>query len=197
MEKVYEYEKTKEICILDYYPNKLQEFMELTPEQMVVSQFVIDFKNGYRPASILAAKMVAQIIGKHFELDKASVVFIPIPASTREDTAKRYRLFSYLVSQYCHVADGRKWVNNWREVEKKHLSQDHKIKDDKNRWFIDYSKVKGACAIVFDDVATTGETSADFSRRLEECGAKVIGKVFLANSYFWKGHHKGRRPNHY
>ena len=38
MEKVYEYEKTKEICILDYYPNKLQEFMELTqvfPEHVI------------------------------------------------------------------------------------------------------------------------------------------------------------------
>ena len=55
---------------------------------------------------------------------------------------------------------------------------------------IDYSKVKGARVIIFDDVATTGETSADFIRRLEECGAKVIGKVFLANSYFWKVHQK-------
>ena len=190
MEKVYDYEDIKEICILDYYPSKLQGMMELTPEQMVVSQFVIDFKNGHRPASILAAKMVAKIIGKHFELDKEPVVFIPVPASTREDTAKRYSLFSYLVSQHCHVTDGHRWVNNWREVEKKHLSQDHKINDDKNRWFIDYSKVKGARVIIFDDVATTGETSADFIRRLEECGAKVIGKVFLANSYFWKVHQK-------
>ena len=70
MEKVYDYEDIKEICILDYYPSKLQGMMELTPEQMVVSQFVIDFKNGHRPASILAAKMVAKIIGKHLQPSK-------------------------------------------------------------------------------------------------------------------------------
>ena len=190
MEKVYDYEDTKEICILDYYPNKLQGMMELTPEQMVVSQFVLDFKNGHRPASMLAAKMVAKTIAKHFILDAEPVVFIPIPASNREDTAKRYNLFSHLVSQYCNVTDGHAWVNNWREVEKKHLSQDHKIGDDKNRWYVDYSKIKGARVIIFDDVATTGETSADFIQRLEDCGAKVIGKVFLANSYFWKRHRK-------
>lgn len=190
MEKVYEYEYMKEICILDYYPNKLQDMMELTPEQLVVSQFILDFKNGHRPASILAAKIVAKILDKHFELNEESVVFIPIPASKREDTVKRYHLFSYLVSQHCHVIDGHTWVNNWREVEKKHLAQDHIVNDDKKRWYVDYTKIKGAKAIIFDDVATTGETAADFTQRLEECGAKVIGKVFLANSYFWKRHQK-------
>lgn len=196
MEKVYDYEDIKEICILDYYPNKLQGMLEMTPEQLVVSQFVLDFKDGHRPASILAAKMVAKIIDKHFELVKEHVVFIPVPASTKEDTDKRYHLFSYLVSQYCHVTDGQRWVSNWREVEKKHLSPNHRISDDKNRWFVDYSKVKGARVIIFDDVATTGETSADFIQRLEDCGAKVIGKVFLANSYFWKRHQKekGNQP---
>ena len=30
MEKVYDYEDIKEICILDYYPSKLQGMMEIT-----------------------------------------------------------------------------------------------------------------------------------------------------------------------
>ena len=183
MEKIFEYENLKEISILDYYPTKIQESTELTPEQQIVSQFIINFKNGYQPASILAAKIVAKTINKHFNLEKEKLVFIPIPASNSEDTTKRYHLFSYLVSQKCHVTDGHTWVKNWQETEKKHLSQDHSVQDDKNRWFVDYSKIKNAKVIIFDDISTTGETAASFIQRLEECGAKVIGEVFLASTF--------------
>ena len=187
MEKIYEYEGIKEISILDYYPNKLQDIIELTPEQHVVNQFILDFKNGHRPASILAAKLVSKTIINHFDLTN-SIVFIPIPASTREETYKRYNLFSYCVSQNCKITDGRSWVKNWNEVEKKHLSKDHTIQDEKNRWFVDYSKIKQTNVIIFDDVVTTGETSGDFVTRLENCGATIIGKIFLARSFYKKGH---------
>ena len=183
MEKIYEYETMKEISILDYYPTKIQETTELTPEQQIVSQFIISFKNGYQPASVLAAKIVAKTIAKHFNLEKEKPVFIPIPASKNEDSTKRYHLFSYLVSQKCAVIDGQTWVKNWQETEKKHLSQDHIVQDDKNRWFVDYAKIKNAKVIIFDDISTTGETAASFIQRLEECGAKVIGEVFLASTF--------------
>ena len=183
MEKIYEYENMKEISILDYYPTKIQESSELTPEQQIVSQFVINFKNGYQPASVLAAKIVAKTISQHFNLGQERPVFIPIPASNNEDTIKRYHLFSYLVSQRCPVIDGHTWVKNWQETEKKHLSQDHIVQDNKNRWFVDYAKIKNAKVIIFDDISTTGETAASFIQRLEECGAKVIGEVFLASTF--------------
>ena len=48
MAKIYEFEGIKEISILDYFPSKLHKRMNLTPEQQIVSQFIIDFKNGYK-----------------------------------------------------------------------------------------------------------------------------------------------------
>ena len=173
----------KKISILDYFPTKIQETKELTPEQQIVSQFVINFKDGYQPASVLAAKIVAKTISQHFNLEKEKPVFIPIPASNTEDTYKRYHLFAYLVSQKCPVIDGHTWVKNWQETEKKHLSKDHIVQDDKNRWLVDFSKIKNAKVIIFDDISTTGETAATFIQRLEECGAKVIGEVFLASTF--------------
>lgn len=189
MAKIYEFEGIKEISILDYFPSKLHKRMNLTPEQQIVSQFIIDFKNGYKPASILAAKIVSQIITENFNLNEDTIVFIPIPASTKDDTKKRYGLFSYLVSQNCHVIDGQHLAKNWRETDKKHLSVNHTINGDEHkRWFIDYNKTKNIKAVIFDDVATTGETAACFIQRLEKGGAKVIGEIFLASSFHLKSH---------
>ncbi len=180
--------KTKEIFILNYFPKKIQEKMDLSPEERIVSQFVYDFKEGHRPISILAAKLVAQAINTHFNLENEKVLFTPIPASNRQATHNRYNLFSYLVSEKCNVIDGHKLVNNWVETEQKHLSQNHAIKEENNRWFVKYSEMRKAKVIVFDDILTTGDTAAKFTRRLESCGAKVIGKVFLAKTINLKQH---------
>ena len=184
MERVFNYEDgTKEIFLLTYYPVKYQASLDLEPEQLIVSQFILDFKNGHRPASALAAKFVADALRKHFDLNKENIVLIPIPASNKEDSDKRYNLFCYLVSQNCNVVNGREWVRNQRDGEKKHLTANHVLQDDQNRWYVDDAKIKNAHVVVFDDLATTGETAYDFSLRLEEAGAKVIAKIFLAGTY--------------
>ena len=181
MEKVFKYDDgTKEIFLLTYYPVKYQASLYLEPEEFIVSQFLLDFKNGHRPASVLAAKFVADALKRHFDLDKERIILIPIPASNREDSERRYRLFCHLVSQNCNVANGQKWVKNWREGEKKHLTSNHVLQDDQDRWYVNYAKIKNKQVVIFDDLATTGETAFDFSVRLKEAGAKVIGKIFLA-----------------
>lgn len=189
MEKVFTYKEdgVKEICLLTYYPSKYQDSLELTREDLIVSQFVLDFKNGHRPASVLAARIVAKAIKRHFDLTKDPLVLIPIPASNKEDSDKRYYLFSYLVSQYCNVVNGQKWVGNWKDVDKKHLSSSHVVQNDQNRWFVNYSKVKNAKVIIFDDIATTGATACEFTERLKGAGAKVVGRIFLASTYQIKG----------
>ena len=190
MKTVYDSDDIPEVSILDYYPTRIQETIKLSPIQLISSQFVLDFKNGHRPASLLAAKIVAEVLSAHFDLDQGvQVVFIPIPASSREDTEKRYHLFSYLVGKHCNVEDGHLWVNNWHETKKKHLSRDEDfIQDMRERWYVDYKRIKGARVIIFDDVKTRGTTSNHFIRRLQECGAEVIGKVFLSKTYFLKEH---------
>lgn len=191
MENIYNYDNLKEIHILKYFPKSLQEKLKLSPEQLIVNQFIIDFKNGYRPVSALAAKIVAKTISKYFDVDNEPLVFIPIPASTKEDTFKRYHYFSYIVSKNCNVIDGYLWVRNWVKSEKKHLAPNHITNDDDSkRWFVDYSKIKGTKVIVFDDICTTGETAATFIQRLEKCGAKVIGEIFLGSTFHLKSHLK-------
>ena len=182
MEKVVMNGDIKEISILEYYPNRMSKLVDLTPEQLITNQFVYNFKNGHRPTVILAAKIVASIIEKHFNLKKEQLTFVPIPASNYEDTAVRYNLFSYLVSLFCKVTNGHKWVNNWEKVDKKHLTRQKENHDYTNRWFVDYGKIKGAKLIVLDDVITTGETAKAFVKRIENCGGKVIGMVFLART---------------
>lgn len=194
MEKIFIYKEEGiiEVSLLTYYPAKYQESLNLSMEDLITSQFILDFKNGHKPASILAAKIVASVIEKHFDLTKGPIVFIPIPASNREDSKKRYHLFSYLVSQYCQIVDGQHWVKNWREVDKKHLSSSHAILDDHDRWFVNYSLIKNKQVVIFDDIATTGETASEFTQRLTKSGAKVIGKVFLASTYKIKHNHLDR-----
>jgi predicted amidophosphoribosyltransferase len=160
--------------------------MNLTPAQRIISNFIIDFKNGHQPASRLAAKIVAEAIKENFDIEQQETVFIPIPASNKEESYKRYNLFSFLVSQNCCIIDGHNWVKNWKETEKKHLSENHDIQYDQKRWFVDYKLVRNARVIIFDDVKTTGETANTIIQKLEECGATVIGAIFLGKTIHYK-----------
>ena len=49
-------------------------------------------------------------------------------------------------------------------------------------------KIRNTKVIVSDDFLTTGDTADKVTKRLEECGEKVIGKVFPAKTFNLKQH---------
>lgn len=143
-----------------------------------IRNFIYKFKDGERDAIEAAARIISNKIGSRY-----NSVFVCIPASSSVMNNKRYEYFSYLVCKSTGM------INGFRHIKvngtKKALHNTTKGNVDRGDYSlnIDDKFFFGKNVIVFDDIITRGYSMMNFSKKLSDLGANVIGGLFLAHTY--------------
>lgn len=86
------------------------------------------------------------------------------------------------MSQGAKVQNGNEHLAIYGERTAKHLSADRVCEDFGYSVRLDRDYFKGKKVIIFDDVITSGATANEFASQLAECGAQVMGAMFLART---------------
>lgn len=86
------------------------------------------------------------------------------------------------MSQGAKVQNGNDHLFIYGERTAKHNSVNHVSESFGYRVALDREYFKGKKVIIFDDVITSGATAQEFASQLAECGAKVMGAMFLART---------------
>lgn len=61
-------------------------------------------------------------------------------------------------------------------------AQAEQVRNFDYRMALDREYFSGKKVIIFDDVVTSGATAREFANELAECGAQVMGAMFLART---------------
>jgi predicted amidophosphoribosyltransferase len=86
------------------------------------------------------------------------------------------------VSQGAKVQNGNEHISIYGERTAKHFSTDRVCESFDYRVALDREYFSGKKVIIFDDVVTSGATAREFANELAECGAQVMGAMFLART---------------
>lgn len=139
---------------------------------------VLDFKDGRRNAQEWAAKVVGKALSQR---DRSDVVFVCIPASTHFQYVRRFERFSQMVCDICGCINGFPHIFVSNDRMPSHVSKHARNRLENVIFEADF--FRGKKVIIFDDIITTGLTAKRMQERLQECGANVIGGVFLAKTF--------------
>lgn len=139
---------------------------------------VLDFKDGKNYAQEWAAKVVGKALSQR---DRSDVVFMCIPASTHFQYVRRYERFSEMVCEICGCVNGFPHIFVSNDRMPSHVSK--RERNRLNNVVMDADFFRGKKVIIFDDIITTGATANKMQEKLRECGANVIGALFLAKTF--------------
>ena len=109
-------------------------------------------------------------------------VLVCAPAANSKKYTKRFSRFASKVSQGAKVQNGNDHLFIYGERTAKHNSANHVSESFGYRVALDREYFKGKKVIIFDDVITSGATAQEFASQLAECGAEVMGAMFLART---------------
>ena len=113
--------------------------------------------------------------------DLKQMVFVGVPASSKESTDMRYKAFSSKVHQATGLINGFDYVRVSGTKDPKHLGGETKSETYTIEFDKDFFKDK--FVILFDDVVTSGSTMMKMKNKIEETGAKVICMVSIGRTY--------------
>lgn len=142
---------------------------------------IFNFKSGN--FSQLYSVIKDQIV-RSFD-DPSRLTFLCIPASTKVDNDKRYRLFSEKLCSELKMENANLHIKIIKEKEKSHLGAQRPRYDDGPYYKLDDLKFfEGKNILLFDDVVTTGQSMKKFIEVLEvKYGGKVICCMSIAETY--------------
>jgi FMN phosphatase YigB (HAD superfamily)/predicted amidophosphoribosyltransferase len=148
---------------------------------------IINFKMGKRKSIESMANVVSEVIETIIpEYKRNDWQFVPIPASTKEDTEKRLKKFCELISKNTNVLNGYGCIFNQDRKKLNKKGEKIKIKNlnDFNKYYcINEKKLKSKNVILFDDVITYGNSFVISAYKLREiCGVNNIIGIFLGKT---------------
>lgn len=165
----------------NYYEYNSKRF-DTSAEAEQVRNFIFAFKDGKQWATDYAADMVVNSFVDTYG-DKASdFVLVCAPAANNKKYCKRFNRFAQMVSQGAKVQNGNEHISIYGERTAKHFSTDRVCESFDYRVALDREYFSGKKVIIFDDVVTSGATAREFANELAECGAQVMGAMFLART---------------
>lgn len=165
----------------NYYEYNSKRF-DTSAEAEQVRNFIFAFKDGKQWATDYAADMVVNSFVDTYG-DKASdFVLVCAPAANNKKYCKRFNRFAQMVSKGAKVQNGNEHLSIYGERTAKHLTADRVCENFGYSVRLDRDYFKGKKVIIFDDVITSGATANEFASQLAECGAQVMGAMFLART---------------
>lgn len=159
--------------LVDYATYTAGGQFELSDEEWDNRNFVSNFKGNselttefdHQKALGKAIEMVAEKIKAVFGNDAREMTLVCIPASTPENTERRFKEFSH---QVC----GETGMEN---------AYDHfSFKEDGTGYTVDARWFKDRKVLVFDDIIASGRSIMTFADSLQETGACITGALALA-----------------
>lgn len=168
---------------LKYFPARIRNVGEDAKE---ARNLIWAFKDARDNAFEKVAKMAADYLMNEYGNKVKDLVFVCVPASTREANKNRYKNFCKKVSELCGIGNGYSHVCVLNDRMNMHTHRHEKGQMDAKTQDLDfdipYFKNKYVC--VFDDIVTTGTSYAAFANQLEQNGAHVLGGLFLARTHY-------------
>jgi predicted amidophosphoribosyltransferase len=165
--------------LVKYFPIRIRNVNE---QQKADRQLIYDFKDGraYEQVAVMTANRLKEQYGEQL----ANMVFICIPASSKEKNELRYKDFSCRVSELTGMQNGYEHV--YVESNRLALHEQDRKKRVRTAQVIDFDKdfFDGKNILVYDDVVTTGESYGLFANQLEQFGGKVLGGLFLGRTSY-------------
>ena len=163
----------------NYYEYNSKRF-DRSAKAEQVRNFIFAFKDGKKWATDYAADMVAKSFSQTYGDKAGDFVLVCAPAANSKKYTKRFSHFASKVSQEAKVQNGNDHLFIHGERTAKHNSANHVSESFGYRVALDREYFKGKKVIIFDDVITSGATAQEFASQLAECGAEVMGAMFLA-----------------
>ena len=152
-----------------YFPKRIRNVGE---KEIADRQMVYDFKDG-RAFETVAQMTASSMVAQYGNLCR-DIVFVPVPASTRQKNELRYKAFCERVCELSGAVNGYDHV---RVCGERLAIHENRIEFDEE-WF------NGKTIIAFDDVISRGISYATYANQLESFGANVIGGIFLARTHY-------------
>lgn len=165
----------------NYYEYNSKRF-DRSAKAEQVRNFIFAFKDGKKWATDYAADMVAKSFSQTYGDKAGDFVLVCAPAANSKKYTKRFSRFASKVSQGAKVQNGNDHLFIYGERTAKHLNADHVSESFDYKVALDREYFNGKKVIIFDDVITSGATANEFASQLAECGAQVMGAMFLART---------------
>lgn len=168
-------------CFTSYYPCRIKN-VGLDGEN--VRKLVWSFKSGEN-TEYVAQKTADELINKYGD-DISGIVFVCVPASSKEKNEIRYKNFSKRVCELSgaiNAYDHVRVVNERPEIHK-HRKQRNNAADNVESLEIDKDFFNKARFCLFDDLLTSGASGAALSNKLEQYGAQFLGFFALAKTTY-------------
>lgn len=159
--------------LVDYATYTAGGQFELSDEEWDNRNFVSNFKGNselttefdHQNALSKAIEMVSTKIKEIFDDEAQQITLVCIPASTLENTERRFKEFSQKVCQETGMEN----------------AYDHFFfKEDDTGFTMDMEWFKDRQVLVFDDIIASGHSIMTFADNLQQSGINVIGALALA-----------------
>lgn len=172
-----------------YLPKR---YVEVDDNVASIRNLVYNFKSGDKTASIYVANMVARYLWQWYSHKCSEYIIVCCPASSEGQYKHRFSYFSAVVANRCHQKNAMKYINIIGKRTALHRISNHIVSDtDSYAINIDKEYFKNKKVIIFDDLITSGKTSDNFAKLLEDAGATIIGGMFIAQTI--KGIHSNSK----
>lgn len=170
-----------QVWFCKYFPVRIKNVGE---DAVAARQLVWDFKDAKAAATEQVAQMTtAQIVSQYGE-QTSNMVFVCIPASSQAKNESRYKEFCHRVSELSGIQDGYSLVRVSGERLAVHEHRHNKNVSKVSIIELDTKRIKGKAICVFDDVISTSQSYGLFADQLEQCGAHVLGGIFLGRTHY-------------
>ncbi len=160
-----------------YYPTRF----EVSEELDEVRKIIWGFKDGHFSKDI--SKMFIQDLS-HLQLNEpiSNWWLCVIPASTKQKTENRFKLFCETFCNSTQVNNGFNFISNMGDREAKHLAEERNAVNIIDS--IDINNVAGKRILLFDDIYTTGKSFLRVARKLKAMGAIDVKGIFLGKTHW-------------
>lgn len=165
----------------NYYEYNSKRF-DKSAQAEQVRNFIFAFKDGKKWATDYAANIVVNSFVDTYGEKASDFVMVCAPTANAKKYTQRFNRFASKVSKAAKVQNGNEHIFIYGERTAKHLSADHVSESFGYGVTLDKEYFKGKKVIIFDDVITSGATANEFASQLAECGAQVMGAMFLART---------------
>lgn len=170
-----------QVWFYKYFPVRIKNVGE---DAVAARQLVWDFKDAKAAATEQVAQMTAERIVSLYGDYASDMVFVCVPASSQAKNESRYKDFCHRVSELSGIQDGYSLIKVSGERLAVHEHRHDKSVSKVNIIEFDAERIKDKMICVFDDVISTGQSYGLFADQLEQCGAHVLGGIFLGRTHY-------------
>lgn len=168
----------------EYLPQRFKPRSEM---DVLVRNFIYDFKRGRRKAARRAAVEVANFFFHNWGSQCEEYTFVCIPARNNATYRNRFSYFSEEVEELCGCKSAMDHVMIIGERQARHNSYNHCVCESGYDFLLDIEWFKGRKVVIVDDIMTSGATARSFAEELSAAGATIIGGLFLCRTITKEG----------